>query len=213
MASKPFPVSEDCIAKTLQALKKNEFLAYFTPTAEEARNLVMDSVSKGVGVGLGGSHTLRDVGLVAALKEKGAVLYDHWDETMSMEDVLKTRKEQLLCDIFLSSVNAVTEKGELVSQDGIGNRICAMTFGPEKIFLLVGVQKIVADLPAAFRRIREVAAPMRAKSLNMNLPCTKGKGCVDCNDPDRICRATLILSKRPMLTDITVVLVGEALGY
>ena len=188
-------------------------IAYFTPTAEEARNLVMDSVSKGVGVGLGGSHTLRDVGLVAALKEKGAVLYDHWDETMSMEDVLKTRKEQLLCDIFLSSVNAVTEKGELVSQDGIGNRICAMTFGPEKIFLLVGVQKIVADLPAAFRRIREVAAPMRAKSLNMNLPCTKGKGCVDCNDPDRICRATLILSKRPMLTDITVVLVGEALGY
>ena len=77
------------------------------------------------------------------------------------------------------------------SRDGIGNRTSAMTFGPGKVFLLAGTQKIVPDLHAAFQRIREVAAPMRAKSLNMELPCTKGKGCVDCHDPNRICRATL----------------------
>jgi hypothetical protein len=207
------PQRADQIARTLKALKKNEFLAYFFPKAEEARRLVLDSVQEGMRVGLGGSATLREMGLVEGLKEKGAFLLDHWDESLNFEETLRVRKEQLLCDVLLSSVNAVTEAGELVSRDGIGNRTSAMTFGPEKVFLLAGTQKIVPDLAAAMRRIDEVAAPMRARSLNMDLPCTKADGCVNCSDPNRICRATLILHRRPMLTDITVILIGESLGY
>ena len=160
-----------------------------------------------------GSATLRALGLVEGLKQKGAHLLDHWDDSLTFEETLRIRKDQLLCDVLLSSVNAVTETGELVSRDGIGNRTSAMTFGPAKVFLLAGIQKIVPDLHAAFRRINEIAAPMRAKSLNLNLPCTKTTGCVNCNDPNRICRATLILHRRPMLTDITVILIGETLGY
>jgi len=205
--------THDPVARTLRALKNNEFLAYYFPKAQEAAQLVLDSVREGTRVGLGGSATLREMGLVEALREKGARLLDHWDESLSFEETLRVRKEQLLCDVLLSSVNAVTEAGELVSRDGIGNRTSAMTFGPAKVFLLAGIQKIVPDLPSAIRRIDEVAAPMRARSLNMDLPCTKAKGCVNCNDPNRICRATLILHRRPMLTDITVILIGEALGY
>ncbi len=201
------------VARTLQALKKNGFLAYFFPAAEEAGRFVLDSIQQGMRVGLPGSATLRDMGLVDLLKQKGAILLDHWNETLTFEETLQVRKDQLLCDVLLSSVNAITETGELVSRDGIGNRTSAMTFGPAKVFLLAGVQKIVPDLQAAFRRIDEVAAPMRAKSLNLDLPCTRTKGCVDCNKPDRICRATLILHRRPMLTDITVILIGEPLGY
>jgi hypothetical protein len=201
------------VARTLKALKKNEFLAYFFPKAEEAKQFVMGSVREGTRVGLGGSATLREMSLVEGLKQKGAVLLDHWDESLTFEETLRVRKEQLLCDVLLSSVNAVTEAGELVSRDGIGNRTSAMTFGPAKVFLLAGTQKIVPDLPAAMRRIEQVAAPMRARSLKMDLPCTKAEGCVDCNDPNRICRVTLILHRRPMLTDITVVLIGEKLGY
>ena len=78
--------------------------------------------------------------------------------------------------------------------------------------LLVGIQKIVLDLPAALRRIDEIAAPMRARSLHLDLPCTRDNGCVDCREPHRICRATLILHRRPLFTDITVILIGEALG-
>ena len=201
------------VARTLQALKKNGFLAYFFPKAEEAGRFVLDSIQQGMRVGLPGSATLRDMGLVEGLERKGAVLLDHWNESLTFEETFQVRKDQLLCDVLLSSVNAVTETGELVSRDGIGNRTSAMTFGPAKVFLLAGIQKIVPDLEAAFRRINEVAAPMRARSLHLDLPCTKTKGCVDCNNPDRICRATLILHRRPMLTDITVVLIGEPLGY
>jgi hypothetical protein len=205
--------TNDRIARTLKALKKNEFLAQYFPVAEEAKQFVLDTIQAGTRVGLGGSSTLREMNLVEGLQQKGAVLLDHWDESLTFEETLQIRKDQLVCDVLLSSVNALTEKGELLARDGIGNRTSAMTFGPGKVFLLAGIQKIVPDLHAAFRRIKEVAAPMRAKSLNMDLPCTKGKGCVDCNEPSRICRATLILHKRPMLTDITVVLIGESLGY
>jgi hypothetical protein len=205
-------VPEDRIVRTLQALKKNEFLAFFVPHGSEARELVLQSVREGARVGLGGSKTLRDLELPRALKEKGAHLLDHWQESLSPQELLDVRKGQLLSDVFLSSVNAVTENGELVSRDGIGNRTSAMTFGPSKVFLLVGVQKIVKDLEEAFRRIREIAAPMRARSLNMDLPCVKGGECVDCCSPVRICRATLILHKRPLLTDITVILIGESIG-
>jgi hypothetical protein len=205
--------ADDRVARTLKALKKNEFLAHYFPTAEEARQFVLDSIQPGLRVGLGGSLTLREMNLVEGLAQQGAHLLDHWDESLTFEETLQVRKDQLVCDVLLSSVNALTERGELVSRDGIGNRTSAMTFGPSKVFLLAGTQKIVPDLHAAFQRIREVAAPMRAKSLNMELPCTKGKGCVDCHDPNRICRATLILHRRPMLTDVTVILIGEPLGY
>lgn len=209
----PLLPDEKRIARTLHALKRNEFVAFYFPTGKEAREFVLQDLPKGARVGLGGSKTLRDLGLPQALRKRGAVLLDHWDESLGPEELLNVRKGQLLCDLFLSSVNAVTEKGELVSRDGIGNRTSAMTFGPSKVILLVGVQKIVVDLHEGFRRIRQVAAPMRAKSLHLDLPCTKGGECVDCSSPGRICRATVILHKRPMLTDTTVVLIGEALGY
>ncbi len=213
MTEEPKPVSEAGLSKTLRALKKNDFLAYYVPNGDEARDLVMASVTPGISVGIGGSDTVRKIGLVNSLKDKKVQLLDHWEASLGMEEILAIRKAQLHCDLFLSSVNAVTEQGELISQDGIGNRICAMTFGPAKVFLLASVQKIVPDLAAGFRRISEIAAPMRAQSLNLKLPCTKNNECVDCNEPDRICRATLILHKRPSLTDITVILIGESLGY
>ncbi|MEW6440943.1 MAG: lactate utilization protein [bacterium] len=206
-------VPQERIVRTLQALKKNEFLAFFAPSGKEAVDLVLPSVREGSRVGLGGSQTLRDLALPEAVKAKGAHLLDHWQEGLGFQELIDVRKGQLVCDVFLSSVNAVTEEGELVSRDGIGNRTSAMTFGPSKVFLLVGVQKIVEDLHAAFRRVREVAAPLRARSLNLDLPCAKNGECVDCSSPNRICRATLILHRRPMLTDITVVLIGQSIGY
>ncbi len=205
--------SEERVAKTLRSLKQNEFHAYFLPEANEALRFVLDGLEEGMKVGLGGSQTLRQMGLPEALKEKGAVLADHWDESLDLKETLQARQDQLRCDLFLSSVNAVTENGELVSRDSVGNRIGAMTFGPGKVILLVGTQKIVPDLHAAFRRINEVAAPRRAQSLNTSLPCTQDLVCVNCDDPERICRATLVLHRRPLLTDMTVILVGQPLGY
>jgi hypothetical protein len=210
MENPSFPVSEECIATTLQALKKNEFLSFFVPTVLEAREMVMHLVHKGMRVGLGESRTLQQMELSGALNQFGAVRLDPFDPSLSAEESVRCRREQVLCDLFLSSVNAVTERGELVSWDGIGSRISSMAFGPKKVVLLVGFQKIVPDLHAAFRRIDEATCPP-PEDLNPGRPVARGVS-LDCPDPNRICRATLILHRRPLLTDITVILIGEPIG-
>lgn len=208
----PNVVPEERVSGTLEALKTNQFLAYFVPGACEARQMVLDCVEKGMSVGLGGSETLREAGFPEALRAKGAVLLDHWDPSLSLEASHACRRQQLASDLFLSSANAVTEAGEIVCCDGIGNRVAAMTFGPSKVILVVGAQKIVPDLASAFARLRQVA-PRRARSLGLDLPCVSDGVCRDCQTPSRICRATLILHRRPMFTDATVILVGERLGW
>jgi hypothetical protein len=116
-------------------------------------------------------------------------------------------------DLFLCSVNAVTMTGEIVNRDGCGNRINAMTFGPRKVVLVAGRNKVVSDLDAALARIEETAAPIRAMSLNRKTPCVKTGVCMDCDSPERICRITSIIHRKPLMTEISVLLLDEDLGY
>ena len=149
---------------------------------------------------------------VDALKEKGVELLDHW-ATTDMGESMKIRKLQVGADLFLTGTNAVTMTGELVNREGVGNRINAMTFGPPKVVLVVGRNKIVPDLDSALERIETVAGPTRAMSLNRKTPCVKAGYCMDCDSPERICRITSIIHRKPIFTDITVVILDEELGY
>jgi hypothetical protein len=126
---------------------------------------------------------------------------------------MDSRRAQLACDVFLSSSNAVTVEGELVNVDGIGNRVAAMIFGPGKVIVVAGWNKIVPDVNAAIQRIRNTAAPLNAKRLELNVPCAKTGYCVDCDVPDNMCRVTTIISRKPRKTDISVVLIAEQLGF
>jgi hypothetical protein len=103
--------------------------------------------------------------------------------------------------------------GELVNIDGSGNRVNSTVFGPGKVILVAGYNKIVGDVQEAIKRIRNVAAPINAKRLNVDVPCAKLAKCVDCNSPNRICRVVVIHERRPSLTDILIILVGEELGF
>jgi hypothetical protein len=116
-------------------------------------------------------------------------------------------------DLFLSSVNAITLNGELVNIDGIGNRVNSINFGPGKVILVVGYNKIVDDVQEAIHRIKNFAAPLNARRLKIDVPCAKVGKCVDCNSPNRICRVIVIHERKPSLTDILVILVGEELGF
>jgi uncharacterized protein (DUF362 family) len=100
-----------------------------------------------------------------------------------------------------------------VNVDAVGNRTAAMTFGPKKVIIVAGMNKVRPDLQSALERIREVAGPLRAKSLNLDTPCAKTGVCIDCNAPKRICEVTTILHRKPWMTDISVILVNESLGY
>ena len=199
--------------KTVRALNKHGFDAHFVETTDEARELILGMVSSYESFGFAGSHTTRALGVWEALKSRGKTLFDHWQEGLSEEEDLRLRLEQGRCDCFFCSANALSATGEIVNVDGVGNRTAAMSFGPGKVFIVAGMNKVCHDLDSALRRIREVAGPMRAKSLQMETPCAETGICTDCDVPQRICGITTILHRKPMMTDFSVVLINEALGF
>lgn len=199
--------------KSIEAFKKHGFDAHFVATVEEARKLILEMVSGYETFGFGGSNTTRSLGIMEELVSMGKTVFDHWQKDLSKEDDLGIRMQQGRSECFLCSANAVSATGEVINVDGVGNRTNAMTFGPKKVIVVAGMNKVTPDLESALRRVSEIAAPMRAKSLEMDTPCAKTGVCNDCNVPQRICRVTTILHRKPMLTDVSVVLINQSLGF
>jgi L-lactate utilization protein LutB len=201
------------LKKAVEKLKAHEFEAIYVKTKEDAAQEIWKYILPGMRVGVGGSVTLRELGILEQLEAQGHTLYDHWKPGLSKEKVLEIRKSQMTSDLFLSSVNAITLNGELINIDFAGNRTNATTYGPGKVILVVGYNKIVEDVQEAIKRTKNVAAPINAKRLSIDVPCAKVGKCVDCNSPQRICRVVMIHERRPFLTDMLIILVGEELGY
>lgn len=199
--------------RCVQALKKRGFDAHFVPTVEAARELILGMAKGFHSFGFAGSETTRALGLVEELDRAGKQIFDHWKKGLSGEEDMRIRLEQGRCDCFFCSANAISESGEIVNVDGSGNRTSAMAFGPKKVIIVAGINKVRPDLASALQRIREVAGPMRARSLNMATPCAETGVCSDCRTPQRICRITTILHWKPVLTDISVVLINQKLGF
>ncbi len=199
--------------ETVGNLIKHGFEALQVSDRSAACSEILKRIPASKTVGLGGSVTLRELGLIDELKERGNLLYDHWKTGLSSEDSLRTRKAQLSCDVFITGANAVTLSGEIVNIDGFGNRISSMMFGPGEVMIVAGYNKIVRDVPEAIQRLKTFAAPMNAKRFGADTPCARLGKCMDCDSPQRICRGTLILERRPFATPTLIVLVGEELGY
>ena len=197
----------------IEALKKNGFNAYFVRSKEEALNKVLELVPEGAKIGIGGSTTIRELKIADVLAEKGYKVFRHDIPGLSPEEQFRMRREELLTDVFLASANAITLDGKIVNMDGTGNRVAAMAFGPKKVILVAGVNKVVKDLESAIWRIKNVVAPMNAKRLKRNVPCVENGFCSECDMPDRICNVLLILEKKPSLTEYHIILVGEELGF
>jgi len=194
-------------------LEKHFFDAHLTATIGEARKIVMEMISGYESFGFGGSDTTRALNIISELKDQGKTVYDHWEPELSAEAYQQLRLFQGRCDCFLCSANAIAASGEIVNVDGIGNRTSATMFGPKKVIIVAGMNKVVHNLEAALDRVRKVAGPMRAKSLKMKTPCAETGMCADCDSPQRICRITAILHRKPMLTDVSVVLIKEEVGF
>lgn len=199
--------------RCVKNLKKNGFDAHFFETVEEARDRILEMVSNYKTFGFAGSDTTRSIGVKEPLEAMGKTVYDHWQKGLSKEEDLAIRLNQVRSECFFCSANAISATGEIVNVDGIGNRTNGMTFGPAKVVIVAGMNKVTPDLDSALRRVREIAAPMRAKSLGMQTPCAETGFCSDCNAPQRICRITTILHRKPMITDLSVVLINQALGF
>jgi hypothetical protein len=196
-----------------EALKRSGFDARFVAKGGEALEVIASFVKPGMKVGFGGSMTLRAIGAPEKVRALGAAILDHNAPGLDPERKLEILRAQLSCDLFLSSSNAVTLEGDIVNVDGNGNRVAALTFGPRKTIVVVGANKIVRDLDEALARLETVASPMNNKRLDRPNPCVRTGTCEDCRGEARICRVYQILRRKPLLSDFTVVVVGEALGF
>ena len=195
-------------------LVEHQFNAFYVEDTAKARDLILEITRDHESFGFGGSSTTRSLGLIEKLKELNKTIVDHWaDPNLPESEILKIRLDQGRCDCFLTSANAISMTGEIVNVDGAGNRVSAMQFGPKMVIIVAGINKLTADLSSALIRIKEIAAPLRAKSLGLNTPCAKTGCCVDCNSPQRICRITTILHRKPVLTEVSVIIINEELGF
>ena len=209
--------SDNRFSRTKRALERNDFEVIMASTRNDAVQKVLALIPADAKVGVGGSMTIRELGLMEALTERGNRVVHHWLPDISVRDLLPYMVEAHNSDVFLCSSNAVTEDGKLVNVDSTGNRVASMIFGPDKVIVVAGRNKIVRDIVEGLNRLKDVAGPLNAKRHNLvELPCIETGVCTDCDSPKRICRVTTIMERAPNRISkphMTVVLVDEDLGF
>lgn len=199
--------------KAVEALGNNAFTAQYCPTPDDARRAILAAAVEATSVGFGGSMTIADLGVQTELAAQGKEILNHSVPDLTREQKMEVMRRQLTCDLFLSGSNALTLSGELINIDATGNRVAAMFFGPKMVMVVVGRNKLVDGTPQdAIQRVRQWATPPNAKRLNFNTPCAKTGFCSNCNSPDRLCRVTSIIDRRPRFTDLRVLVVNADLG-
>ena len=197
--------------KTAEALRKRGAEAYVFETAKETVAFVLSLIGKEESVTWGGSMTIRDMGLTDALKANGYLTFDR--DPVPPAERAAFAKEHFFSDWYLMSANAVTENGELLNLDGMGNRVASLIYGPRGVIVIVGANKIVPTIEDAYRRVREVAAPKNAQRFPLRTPCKATQSCANCLSPDTICSQMVYTRAYRPAGRIRVLLVNEELGY
>lgn len=201
------------IERTAVALKKNGFEAVAFDGREEAVAFLLAQAETAESIGFGGSMTLIEISLPEQIERLGKRTLVHGRPGLTPQERRAVMRQQLQCDLFFSGTNSVTLDGALVNIDATGNRVCSMIFGPQRVWVVAGANKICKDIPAALQRVREVASPPNAKRLGFKTPCATTGVCSDCDAPDRICRVTTIIERKPRATEFGVCLINDFLGY
>jgi len=206
--------NEKVATKIIKNLEKRRMEGSYAPTAAQAGEEVIAKIPRGATVFRCGSMTSVGIGLwdaIAALPE--VKLIDPYRPELTPEEGMELRRQGLHADIMIASSNAITLDGRLVNLDGTGNRVAAMAFGPKKVILLVGMNKVVPDLETAMARVKHYAAPVNNIRLGLKNPCTETGLCSDCKTPQRICNIWSIIEGHMIQNYIHVKLIGENLGY
>ncbi len=202
---------QESVERALKALEKNGMKTKYFEDSVSAVGYLLDNIKPEASVGIGGSMTVKSMGIPEKLLERGNKVFFHWLES-TPEGQDKARDNARSADVYLSSTNALTEKGQLVNIDGTGNRVSTMIFGPKKVYIICGTNKLASNLDTAMDRIK-ANTYKNARRLKLETPCAHTEKCNDCSSPQRMCNITTIIEKRPSKTDIEVIIIGEELGY
>jgi hypothetical protein len=199
----------------IKNFKKRGIDGIYCDSSADAVREICRMIPPGSLVGLGGSETILESGLVDALRKMDIRLLDRYREGVSKEEVSAMRHQGLASDVFVMSSNAVTADGKLVNMDGTGNRVAALIFGPGKVIVMAGMNKVAVDVDAAIARVRNTAAPANSLRVGVDTPCSHAGFCQDpfCQPPHRICCQLVVTEASMTPGRVTVVLVGESLGY
>ncbi len=198
-------------------LEKNNFEVFIADTAQAAKDIALNDIIPVLSpetVSFGGSVSFVETGLYhGVMDQKDLTVINTFDQSISAEDMFERRRQALMVDLFITGTNAVTEDGQLVNLDMIGNRVAAMMWGPKNVLLIIGRNKICPDLESAMERVKHYAAPVNTMKLGKKTPCVKTGVCHDCSSPDRICNYWTIIEKSFVKKRIKIIFVNQDLGF
>lgn len=201
------------IEKTINSLEKRNMKGIFVKDEYELLEVLKDLIQENSIVGVGDSVTLLETGVLDFLRKGNYVFLDKYRNDITSEEKKQIYIQNFSADTFLCSTNALTEEGELYNIDGNGSRVAPMIYGPKQVIIVAGINKLVQNLEEAERRTRNYAAPIDAKRLNKDTPCTKLGHCVNCKSPNRICNDFVTISGQFVKDRIKVIIVAKTLGY
>lgn len=204
---------EAIVKNTISNLKKNNMQGYYVADRNELIGLLEKLIPESSTVGCGDSVTLEQLGVFDYLRNSNIVFYDKHKEGLTSEEKREIYLNNFRSDVFISGVNAVTENGEIINIDGNGSRVAPMLYGPRKVVLIVGSNKITKDSEEGLRRARQTAAPLDAKRLGKDTPCAITGKCVDCKSKNRICNDFVMISRQFDPERIHVILVEGSYGF
>jgi len=209
------------IKKTIKNLEKNNIKTYFVESKKDVVPLIEKIVAEGSSVAVGGSVTLSETGVLEHLRCGRYTFFDRYEEGLLPDGIKDVFRKSFGVDAYFCSTNAITEQGELYNVDRTGNRVGAISYGPENVIIVAGVNKIVKNLDEAVKRVKTISAPKNCIRLNCNTYCAQKGYCADvdggmgkgCDSKERICTHYLVTSKQLNPERIKVILVNEELGY
>ena len=206
-------VNETKIKNTIKSLENNNMKGYLANNKDELIKIIDELTNEGDTVSCGGSMTLFEAGVIDYLRSKRFNFLDRYEENLTKDDLKELYRKTFSADVFFTSTNAITEDGELYNVDGNGNRVAAMLYGPDKVILVVGANKIVKNIDEAINRNKCLSGPANAKRLNTKTPCTKVGYCMDCKSDDRICCEYTVIKKQRMANRMFVIFINDVLGF
>ncbi|HBR01394.1 MAG TPA: lactate utilization protein [Ruminiclostridium sp.] len=201
------------IERTISNLKKHNIKGFFVKDENELMTLLKELLNGHSVIGVGDSMTLFETGVIDFIRKGNYTFLDKYKKGITSEEKREIYIRNFSADTFISGTNALTEEGELYNIDGNGSRVAPMIYGPKQVILVAGINKIVKNIDEAEKRVRNYSAPIDAKRLNKNTPCTALGYCVDCKSPDRICNDFTIIRGQFIKDRIKVIIVGKPLGY
>lgn len=201
------------IKRAMKALNSKGFKAVYAKDASEAKDYVHSAIAQSDTVGCGGSMTLFETGIVDALVDRGNTVYSSELTARSGGDKNTAKRLGMNADVYISSTNALTLDGDLINIDGVGNRVAAMLYGPQKVIIVAGRNKLTQNPHTAIARIKKQACPPNARRLGLSTPCATENRCTDCDSPQRMCNVTVRIQYPPRGKDMHVVLIDGDFGY